>query len=99
MDLVLGPEVRQFTTNYINDLLIASPDLETHFEHLRIVLQKLREAKLTINLEKTFFFRKQVRFLGHILSTDGIRPDPEKVASVRNFPAPTRVSMTDTRVQ
>ncbi|KAJ3662473.1 hypothetical protein Zmor_006821 [Zophobas morio] len=49
MDIILGPEVRQFTVNYIDDLLIVSDSFDQHLLHLDMVLTRLRDAKLTIN--------------------------------------------------
>lgn len=91
MDLVLGPEVREFTHNYIDDLLIASPDFSSHLLHLRAVLQQIRRAHMTLNLEKSFFVRQKIHFLGHILTSRGIYTDPEKVKAIRNFPTPKKV--------
>lgn len=90
MDVILGPEVREFVVNYIDDLLIASNSVEEHLEHLRKVLEKLRDAQLTINLEKSHFFQGEVKFLGHILTPGGIQADPEKVSAIRNFPVPQK---------
>jgi hypothetical protein len=91
MDIILGPEVREFTLNYIDDLLIASRNLDDHLEHIDRVLVKLKEARMTVNLEKSLFVRSQVKFLGHILTTEGIQPDPEKIAAIRQFPEPQRI--------
>lgn len=91
MDLVLGPEVRQFTHNYVDDLLLASPTLEEHLRHIKIVLEKLKSANMTINLAKCSFIRDEVKFLGHILTPNGIKPDPEKVEAITKFPRPTKL--------
>ena len=88
MDLILGPEVRQFTVNYIDDLLIVSDSFDQHLLHLDMVLTRLRDAKLTINLEKSSFLQEEVRFLGHILSSNGIATDPDKIKAIQEFPAP-----------
>ena len=91
MDFILGPEVREFTTNYIDDLLIASENHEQHIQHLKDVLTKLKLAKFTVNLQKTEFFKQEIKFLGHILTTQGIRPDPDKVIAIQNFPTPRKI--------
>ena len=90
MDKILGSEVRTFVTTYVDDLLIASKDREEHCRHLSIVLEKLNKAHLTINLEKTQFFKPEVKFLGYLLSEKGILPDPEKVEAIVKFPTPKR---------
>ncbi|XP_064215678.1 retrovirus-related Pol polyprotein from transposon 297 [Tribolium castaneum] len=90
MDVVLGTEVREFVVNYIDDLLVASETLNEHLEHLRRVFEKLKQARMTINLEKSNFIQKEVKFLGHILTINGIKADPEKVSAIRNFPVPQK---------
>jgi hypothetical protein len=90
MDVVLGTEVREFVVNYIDDLLVASETLDDHLEHLRRVFEKLRQANMTINLEKSNFIQKEVKFLGHIFTIDGIKADPEKVSAIRSFPVPQK---------
>nr|XP_015840034.1 PREDICTED: retrovirus-related Pol polyprotein from transposon 17.6 [Tribolium castaneum] len=90
MDVVLGTEVREFVVNYIDDLLVASETLNEHLEHLRQVFEKLKQARMTINLEKSNFIQKEVKFLGHILTINGIKADPEKVSAIRNFPVPQK---------
>jgi hypothetical protein len=64
---------------FINDILIYSRSEEEHEEHLRLVLQKLREHRLYAKLSKCEFWMKQVAFLGHIISMGGISMDPSKV--------------------
>jgi hypothetical protein len=88
MNVILGPEVREFTVNYIDDLLIVSDSFEQHLEHLDKVLSRLQDAKMTINLEKSSFLQEEVRFLGHILSSNGVGTDPEKVKAIQEFPVP-----------
>ena len=90
MDIILGPEVREYVTNYVDDLLVASPDFDTHVEHLKTFFQRLQSANITINLEKTHFIKSEVKFLGYILSEKGILPDPEKIEAITNFPTPKK---------
>lgn len=78
-----------FVFPYIDDLCIASTSLEEHRRHLRIIFQRLRENNLAINLAKCEFGKSQLTFLGHLLTTAGIQPLPEKVAAIRDFPKPT----------
>jgi len=60
-------------------------------EHVKKVLAKLLEAKLWIKLTKCEFHRHSVRFLGFIISREGIQPDPDKVKSVEEWPTPKNV--------
>lgn len=88
MDFVLGPAVQEFVTIYVNDIIIMSSTLEEHYEHLRRVFRRFKEYNVTVNLEKCKFFQSEVKFLGHIISTEGIRMDPEKVEAVMRFRPP-----------
>lgn len=89
MDTVLGDLTQDFVTIYIDDILITSENLKDHYEHIRTVMKRFSEYNVTINLEKCQFFQKQVSFLGHILTTRGVRMDPSKIETVQNFKAPT----------
>ena len=77
---------------FIDDILIYSKSQEEHEEHLRIVLQILRERKLYAKLKKCEFWLNQVVFLGHVISKDGITMDPNKIEAVVNWDKPTNMS-------
>jgi hypothetical protein len=77
---------------FIDDILIFSKSEEEHDEHLRLVLQKLRENQLYAKLGKCEFWLKEVPFLGHIISKGGISVDPSKVESVLSWNTPQNVS-------
>ena len=62
---VLGPF--EFAFGYLDDMLIFSPDIETHFKHLRIVFKRLREVDLKLKMEKCNFFTQSIQYLGHIV--------------------------------
>ena len=78
---------------YMDDILLFSPknNWEHHKALLRRVFQKLADAGLTIKMSKCVFGRKETKYLGHIIDKYGIRPDPEKIAAVVNFPTPNTV--------
>ncbi|UYV75553.1 K02A2.6-like [Cordylochernes scorpioides] len=76
---------------YLDDILIFASDSKTHDRILRLVLRKLKEAKVTLNKAKCVFGVPRINFLGHILDEDGIRPDPAKIDAVAKMPAPTDV--------
>ena len=77
-----------FVFIYLDDLIIFSPDEETHDEQVRAVLQRLRDNGLSVNLEKCQLFQREVKYLGHYVSSSGIRPLPKNVSSVSDFPVP-----------
>ena len=70
---------------FIDDILIYSPIEKAHEDHLRIVLSTLREHKLYAKLSKCEFWLSQVKFLGHVVSAEGIAVDPAKVEAVLNW--------------
>ena len=74
---------------YLDDLIIVSQDLDTHFQKLSLVLQKFTDAGLKLNLTKCKFLRSRIEFLGHVVDQDGIHTTDEKVKAVQNFPVPT----------
>ena len=78
-----------FAFGYLDDVLIHSPDIESHLQHMRILFQRLREADLKLKDSKCNYFKTHVQYLGHLVSGKGIKPLPEKLESVKKMPAPT----------
>ena len=76
---------------FIDDILIYSKSLEEHEQHLRVVLQTLRDHKLYAKLKKCEFWLESVAFLGHVISKDGILVDPKKVEAIVNWERPKDV--------
>ena len=76
-----------FTFIYLDDLLIASTDLNTHLHHLRLVLERLQEAGLIVNMECVFGV-SETTFLGHHFSADGIHPIMKHVEAIRQISPP-----------
>ena len=77
-----------FTYNYIDNLLIASPDAEEHKKHLRLVLEWLQRHGVLINPAKCELGVGQLQFLGHQIDNQGIRPLNDKMQVVMEFPKP-----------
>ena len=77
-----------FAFGYLDDILVYSPDMETHLEHLRALFMKLREADLKLKEVKCNFLKKHIQYLGHIISGKGITPMPEKLACIKDMPPP-----------
>jgi hypothetical protein len=92
MNNVLSKFLDRFVLVFIDDILIYSKNREEHEEHLRLVLQVLRENHLYANLSKCDFFQKQVHYLGHVISKEGVALDPDKIGSTMEWPTPKDVS-------
>ncbi|KAG0158110.1 hypothetical protein PDIDSM_5623 [Penicillium digitatum] len=78
-----------FCTAYLDDILIYSRTRAEHIEHVRKVLQRLREAGLFAKLSKCEFCVSETKFLGIIIGEDGIRMDPDKIETIVNWKTPT----------
>jgi hypothetical protein len=92
MNRVFHEYLDRFVIVFIDDILVYSKSLEEHEDHLRIVLQILRDKKLYAKLKKCEFWLNQVVFLGHVVSKDGITVDPSKIEAVVSWDRPTNVS-------
>jgi len=92
MNKVFMEFLDKFVVVFIDDILIYSKNEEEHEEHLRLVLKKLREHKLYAKFSKCEFWLKEVGFLGHVVSGEGIAVDPSKVEAVTEWIAPTSVT-------
>ncbi|XP_073427382.1 uncharacterized protein [Dendrobates tinctorius] len=73
---------------YLDDILIYSADPVTHAQHVRSVLQRLREHSLFAKLEKCVFFAEEVQFLGYVVSSTGFRMDPAKIQPIKTWVQP-----------
>ena len=92
MNRVFCPCLDQFVVVFIDDILVYSQDAQEHEHHLRIVMQTLRGNKLFAKLSKCDFWLKEVSFLGHIVSVEGIRVDAVKIEAVMNWKPPRNVT-------
>ena len=73
---------------YLDDIIIFSRTFEEHLGRLESVLSRLRAGGLKLKVRKCTFCAPQVKYLGHVVSKDGLRPDESKVSAVQNFPIP-----------
>jgi hypothetical protein len=91
MNKVFMEYLDKFVVVFIDDILVFSRSEEEHEEHLRLVLQKLREHQLYAKFSKCAFWLKEVSFLGHIITDGGIAVDPSKVRDALNWSPPKNV--------
>jgi hypothetical protein len=91
MNNVFMEYLDKFVVVFIDDILIYSQNKQEHEEHLRKVLQRLRDCQLYAKLSKCEFWISEVLFLGHIIKRDGLAVDPKKVAAILDWKAPKDV--------
>ena len=82
MNKTLQPFLDQFVIVFIDDILIYSSNPEEHEQYLRTILQILREKQLYSKFSKCEFWMEEIAFLGHVVSKEGVQPDPTKVKAI-----------------
>lgn len=91
MNNLLQPLLNGFVQVYLDDIFIYSSDENQHDEHVRKVLDILQDKQLIAKKSKCAFFYRELRFLGHVITAEGIKADPDKVEKVKNWPTPTTI--------
>ena len=89
MTTIFRPYIRKFLYVYQDDVLIFSSTFAEHLEHIRMMLQKLKDNNLTCNYDKCKFAEEVVQFLGVLITRTGIKVDPSKTAVILNLDRPT----------
>ena len=88
MDLVLSGLQGVELFVYMDDIVLYANSIEEHSEKLRKLLARLQNAGLTLQPEKCRFLQREITYLGHNISSEGVKPDPEKIRAVKSFPIP-----------
>ena len=91
MEMCLGDQQYLTLLFYLDDICIFSSSVDKMLNRIEMVLKCLQDFNLKIKPKKSFFFQSKVLFLGHILSKEGISPNPEKVQKVKDWPVPSNV--------
>lgn len=73
---------------YLDDLIVFGRNLEIHNKNLQSIFERLRKVNLKLNSLKCDFLKKGILYLGHVISSEGILPDPEKISTDKNYPCP-----------
>ncbi|TNC94905.1 MAG: hypothetical protein FD118_4205, partial [Rhodocyclaceae bacterium] len=89
MTIVLGGLLGEYCLCFIDDILVMADTLDEMFDKVNILFDRLERSGLKIRAKKAKVFRRKVVFLGFELSADGVRPDPEKIRAVIEWPEPT----------
>lgn len=87
----LGKDRYELAMPYMDDILSPSSTIEEGFQKLTRILDALRQARLTLNLQKCYFFQSNLEYLGYEISESGLRPGQRKTDAVASFPTPTTV--------
>ena len=88
MDLVLAGLQWSHCLVYIDDVIIIGENLDEHLIHLQQVFDRLLQAGLKLQPKKCQFLKPEVQYLGHIVSRQGISPDPAKIDKIASWPTP-----------
>ena len=94
MQYVMHDHLFQIMLVYLDDLLVYAESFEEHLSRLQLVFNRLREVNLKLNPDKCVLMRSSVVFLGHVLSSDGLKTDPEKIRAVEEYPCQLQSPMS-----
>ena len=89
MDVILSGLSFDICLAYLDDIIVYSASIEEHIERLDTILSRISEVGLKLKSSKCQLMQRQVSFLGHIVSADGIGTDPQKIEKVRDWPPPS----------
>lgn len=91
MQQCLSRQLSESLLVYLDDIIIYSPDFSSHLQDLESVFERLWRHGLKLRLDKCKLLQQEVKFLGHIVDRQGVKPDPEKISAVQDWPPPTTV--------
>ena len=89
MESCLGELHLNWCIIYLDDIIVFSRTPEEHVHRLRAVFNKLKAASLKLKPSKCDLFKKEIKYLGHVVSQEGVSTDPDKIRSVTECPQPT----------
>jgi hypothetical protein len=88
MNNVLRVLQNEICSLYLDDIIIFSTYLQEHVDRLKSVFERLRQSNFKVQLDKSEFLHKEVAYLGHKITSEGVKPNPDKVDAVKKFPIP-----------
>lgn len=89
MSIVLGKMLGEYCLCYLDDIIVLGTSFHEHLENLERVLKRLKEYGLTLKPKKCELFTRQVNFLGHVVSREGVSVDDQKIEAIKNWPVPS----------
>ncbi|XP_028298451.1 uncharacterized protein LOC114460741 [Gouania willdenowi] len=89
MERMFGSQHCQSLLLYLDDVVVYSTSIDDHLQRLGAVLSRLQREGLKVKLSKCDFFKKEVKYLGHVISADGVSTNPDKITAVAGWPRPT----------
>nr|GEW08790.1 putative reverse transcriptase domain-containing protein [Tanacetum cinerariifolium] len=99
MNRVCKAYLDKFVIMFIDDILIYSKKKEDHEEHLKTILELLKNEKLYAKFSKCDFWLESIHFVGHVIASDGVHVDPTKVEAIRNWSEPTTLTEKNKKVE
>jgi hypothetical protein len=91
MNSIFHPFIRKIVVIYIDGILILPKSKVEHQAHVRLVLEVLRRYTFFVTNAESSFAQTEIKYLGHIVNKQGIRPDPKKVSAVQSWHVPRKV--------
>ena len=88
---IFSREIDTYAAIFVDDFCIMDQDYDTHIKHLDYILGKLKEYGFSVKAEKTQLFQNEVKFLGFVISEQGIRPNREKIEAIMDIPPPKNI--------
>ena len=77
---------------YLDDIIIFGETLEEHNIRLQETFERLRQFNLKIKPDKCEFLKTELNYLGHVVTSEGVKPDPQKIKAISEFPGPQKVT-------
>ena len=77
---------------YLDDECVFSSNFDSHLKDLEEVFDRLRKSKLKLKPSKCHFFQNEIKYLGHIITKNGVKPDPDKIKAIIHMPVPTNLT-------